>query len=96
METSFRTGVARLGLRCTDPTYKEWKPANEPVTMSMAKRTDPTYKEWKHGNANTDSIRKLARTDPTYKEWKLYNMLTGIERPEQARILPTRNGNTTP
>ena len=46
META-HSSFYTIRLRCTDPTYKEWKQNQMHTLLRHRASTDPTYKEWK-------------------------------------------------
>ena len=78
----------------TDPTYKEWKQGYGCHLPNAHRGTDPTYKEWKHLRFHSAPYQALKHG--SYLQGMETNLpikliLNGLI----ARILPTRNGNSS-
>ena len=87
METSIKA-YCQMKVKCTDPTYKEWKQKVIDTKTLPSDRTDPTYKEWKLEIPENNGAFKVRSTDPTYKEWKLNTAANTVPSPAR-RTDPT-------
>ena len=79
-------------LRSSYPTYEEWKPLKDSISVLKHISSYPTYEEWKLYVLFCVQILQKS-SYPTYEEWKLKCDIVIFLTMYKVLILPMRNGN---